>query len=62
MRGMHECVISRVAAPGTRAANQPLSVFAPRRQVSITRLGAYTRVVLTTREAALPASPAPRWA
>jgi len=34
------------------AANEPLAAFLPRREVLITRLGAYTRVVLTKRPAA----------
>jgi hypothetical protein len=62
MRSMRKCVIVRVAAPGTPAANQLLASFARRREVTITRLGAYTRVVLTKHEPALPAAPVPRWA
>lgn len=62
MRSMRKCVIAVVAAPGTPAANQLLSTFARRREVTITRLGAYTRVVLTKREPALPAAAIPRWA
>jgi len=62
MRGMRKCVIAVVAAPGTPAANQLHSTFARRREVTVTRLGSYTRVVLIRHEAALPGAPVPRWA
>ena len=43
MRCMFELVPVRVA----EAANEPWLAFAPRQGVSVTRLGEYTRVVLT---------------
>ena len=50
-----------VAAPATEAANEPLAVFARRRQVIVTRQGGYTRVVLRIEEpSALPSRP--EWA
>jgi hypothetical protein len=63
MRDMLECVIARVASPGTEAANEPLAVFYfPRREVVITRHGPYTKVVLRkpAEPALLPARP--EWA
>jgi len=44
--------IQRVASAGTPAANEPLAAFMPHREVAITRLGVYTRVVLTKRNPA----------
>jgi hypothetical protein len=38
-----------VAAPLTTAANQSFGAFARRRELSITRHGAYTRIVLVKR-------------
>jgi hypothetical protein len=38
-----------VATPLRIAANQPLGVFARRRELSITRHGPYTRIVLVKR-------------
>jgi hypothetical protein len=38
-----------VAPPLTVAANQSFGVFPRRRELSITRVGAYTRIVLTKR-------------
>ena len=49
MRAMPRWQTTQVASAGNRAANEPLSYFLPRREVLITRLGAYTRVVLTKR-------------
>jgi hypothetical protein len=49
MRAMPRWQTTQVAGAGNRAANEPLSHFLPRREVLITRLGAYTRVVLTKR-------------
>jgi len=43
--------IREVASTGRAAANEPLAAFLPRRDVLVTRLGAYTRVVLTKRPA-----------
>ena len=40
----------RIVAPRhSVAANQSLGVFPRRRELSITRVGAYTRIVLTKR-------------
>jgi hypothetical protein len=38
-----------VARPATVAANQSFGGFPRRRELSITRVGAYTRIVLTKR-------------
>jgi len=48
-----------VAPPLTVAANQSFGVFPRRRELSITRVGSYTRIVLTRREEAraMPAAP-----
>ena len=52
MRGMHEWMLLIVARPGTEAANELLPQSAPRRRVSIERLGTYTRVVLIAEDVA----------
>ena len=49
MRAMPRWKIQKVASAGTPAANEPLAAFVPHREVAITRLGVYTRVVLTKR-------------
>jgi len=54
--------IELVASPGTDAANEPWLAFPPRQEVTITRLGDYTKVVLTKSGAELPAMPQPAWA
>jgi hypothetical protein len=41
--------IREVTSAGKPAANEPFAAFAQRREIAITRLGAYTRVVLTKR-------------
>ena len=46
----------------TVAANQSLGVFPRRRHLSITRTGAYTRIVLTRRDDMLRLPAASRWA
>ena len=51
-----------VAPPLTVAANQSFGVFPRRRELSITRVGSYTRIVLTRREEAHALPAAPRWA
>jgi hypothetical protein len=51
-----------VAPPLTVAANQSFGVFPRRRELSITRVGAYTRIVLTKRVQAQAMPAAPRWA
>lgn len=58
MRAMFELVHVRI----TEAANEPWLAFAPRQGVSVTRLGDYTRVVLTKPDHAAPALPQPAWA
>ena len=47
-RGVSNWELQRVARPGQPADNEPLAApgYTSRRQVWITRLGAYTRVVL----------------
>ena len=50
MRAMPRWEIQEVASAGTPAANEPLAAFLPRREVVVTRIGPYTRVVLTKRE------------
>ena len=52
MRAMPRWGIREVTSTGRAAANEPLAAFLPRREVLVTRLGAYTRVVLTRRPAA----------
>jgi len=55
----------RVTRPGEPAANELLPEQPARRQVWITRLGAYTRVILLAGEEANEAAPsvsAQRWA
>ena len=56
--------IELVASPGTDAANEPWLAFPPRQEISITRLGEYTRIVLTKFEfgAQTPPVPRPAWA
>ena len=44
------------------AANQSFGVFPRRRELSITRVGTYTRIVLTKRTEAHALPAAPRWA
>ncbi len=58
MRGMSELVPVRI----TEAANEPWLAFAPRQGVSVTRLGEYTRVVLTKPDDEAPVLPQPVWA
>jgi len=58
MRAMFELIPVRV----TEAANEPWLAFAPRQGVSVTRLGDYTRVVLTKPHDEAPALPQPVWA
>jgi len=54
---------TRIIAPLlTVAANQSFGVFPRRRELSITRVGTYTRIVLTRREEAQAVPAAPRWA
>jgi hypothetical protein len=54
--------IEEVGLQGSAAANEPWLAFPPRQEVTITRLGEYTKVVLTKPEAALPPLPQPAWA
>jgi len=58
MHAMFQLVPVRV----TEAANEAWLAFAPRHGVTVTRLGEYTRVVLTKSVAAAPALPQPAWA
>lgn len=64
-RAMHNWSLTRVTRPGEPAANEPLPEQGSPRQVWITRLGAYTRVILLAGEGANEAAPsvsAQRWA
>lgn len=57
--------LHRVTRPGEQADNEPWPAYPPRGQVWITRLGAYTRVVLVADEAEARARSAistQRWA
>ena len=67
--GVSNWELQRVARPGQPADNEPLAApgYTPRRQVWITRLGSYTRVVLVANGAEpqssdSPAVSAQRWA
>ena len=46
----------------TEAANEPWLAFPQRHEVSVTRHGEYTRVVLTKPDEEAPALPQPVWA
>jgi hypothetical protein len=64
-RGVLHWECFRVARPGEPADNEPWPEYAPRGQVWITRLGAYTRVVLLAEEPTTDAPPpisSQRWA
>ena len=52
-RGVSNWELQRVARPGQPADNESLAApgYTPRRQVWITRLGSYTRVVLVAHRA-----------
>jgi hypothetical protein len=52
MRGMRKWSIVAVAHPGRRAANELWPPRAQPGEITITRLGSYTRVVLTKPELA----------
>jgi hypothetical protein len=58
MRAMFQLV----AVPVCEAANEAWLAFAPRHEVTVTRLGEYTRVVLTKGADRAPALPQPVWA
>ena len=47
---------------GAEPANESWLAFPPRQEVTITRLGEYTRVVLTKFAAQTPPAPKPVWA
>ncbi len=51
-----------IVAQGAEAANESWLAFPQRQEVTITRLGEYTRVVLTKCGAELPTAPQPVWA
>ncbi len=44
------------------AANHSFGVFPRRRELTITRVGTYTRIVLTKRDETVRLPAAPRWA
>jgi len=65
MRGMRAWQIQIVhtgTEAGAEAANESWLAFPPRQEVTITRLGEYTRVVLTKVAAQTPPAPQPVWA
>ncbi|HEY3073898.1 MAG TPA: hypothetical protein VGJ74_01865 [Burkholderiales bacterium] len=51
-----------VATQAAEAANEPWLAFPPRQDITITRLGEYTRIVLTKCGVDIPPSPLPEWA
>jgi hypothetical protein len=63
-RGVQNWQTFRVTRPGEPAANEASREQAPRRQVWITRLGSYTRVVMLAeaQAEAAPAVSAQSWA
>lgn len=66
-RAVQNWSLLRVTRPGEQAANELLPEQAARRQVWITRLGSYTRVILLAGEEANESAPsacvsAQRWA
>ncbi|TMH62744.1 MAG: hypothetical protein E6H57_18295 [Betaproteobacteria bacterium] len=62
MRSMFAWAIEVVASQAAEAANEPWLAFPPRQEISITRLGEYTRIVLTKCGAEMPLAPRPAWA
>ena len=62
MRTMFAWAIEVVGLQGAAAANEPWLAFPPRQEVTITRLGEYTRVVLTKFGPQTPPAPRPVWA
>jgi hypothetical protein len=58
MHGVFELVPVRIK----EAANEPWLAFPQRHEVSVTRNGEYTRVVLTKPAEETPALPQPVWA
>ena len=55
--------IALVRVTVKEAANEPWHAFAPRQEVTITRHGEYTRVVLVKKPCAqVPVMPRPAWA
>ena len=60
---MFTWAIEVVGLQGAAAANEPWLAFPPRQEITITRLGEYTRIVLTKSELAeLPRVARPAWA
>ena len=47
---------------GAQAANESWLAFPPRQEITITRLGEYTKIVLTKCGAEIPPVPRPAWA
>jgi hypothetical protein len=62
MRTMFVWSIGVVASPAAEAANEPWLAFPPRQEITITRLGEYTKIVLTKFGAETPPVPQPVWA
>ena len=59
---MFAWAIEVVGLQGAAAANEPWLAFPPRQEITITRLGEYTRIVLTKCGAEMPLAPRPAWA
>ena len=58
MHAMFQLVPVRV----TEAANEAWLAFPPKHDVTVTKVGEYTRVVLTKSTNVVPAVPRPAWA
>ena len=56
---MFAWAIEVVGLQGAEAANEPWLAFPPRQEISITRLGEYTKIVLTKVGAEIPPVPRP---
>ena len=59
---MFAWAIEVVGLQGAAAANEPWLAFPPRQEITITRLGEYTKIVLTKVGAEIPPVPRPAWA
>jgi len=59
---MFAWAIEVVGLQGAAAANEPWLAFPPRQEITITRLGEYTRIVLTKFGEQTVPVPRPAWA
>ena len=59
---MFAWAIEVVGLQGAAAANEPWLAFPPRQEITITRLGEYTRIVLTKFGGETPPVPHTAWA